>query len=111
MTATTSRISFVDVDVTGLMHALQVEPQLLAFHADRPFDTHQAAGVVLSLTHAGEVEQNSIERHREVSAAFFHDRGLTDHLNEPGVRQELVDGFTLTLTNHKPTIQLSPMIG
>ena len=81
MTSTTTRITFVDVDVTGLMHALQVKSQLLAFHANRPFNAHQTAGVVLSLTHAGEVEENSIERHRKVSAAFFHDRGLENLLN------------------------------
>jgi len=94
MTATTTRITFNDVDIAGFMHALQVEPQLLAFHANRPFNTHQTTGVVFPLTHAGEVEQNSIERHRQVSAAFFHDRGLTDHLNEPGVRRALVDDLT-----------------
>ena len=91
MAATTPRITFIDVDIAGFMHALQVEPQLFALNANRPFDAHQAAGVVFPLTHAGEVEQNSVERHRKVSAAFFHDRGLTDHLNEPGVRRELVD--------------------
>ena len=82
MTATAARITFIDADVPGLMHALQVEPKLLTLHADRPFNAHQTAGVVLSLTHAGEVKQNSIERHREVSAAFFHDRGLRALIKE-----------------------------
>ena len=52
MTATTTRITFVNVDVAGLMHALQVEPQFLAFHADRPFNAHQTASVVFPL-HCG----------------------------------------------------------
>jgi hypothetical protein len=64
MTATTSGITFVDVDVTGLMHTLQVEPQLLAFHADRSLNAHQATGVILSFSHPREVKQNSVERHR-----------------------------------------------
>ena len=72
MTTTTLSILFLNVDVASLMHPLKVKTQLLSFHTYSTLDSHETTGIFPSLTHAGKVEENSIEGHRKVSAALFH---------------------------------------
>ena len=73
MTAASLGFLFVDVDVTRLVHAPEVEAELLALHANGALDAHEPACVVATLAHAGEVEEHAIEGDGEVPAALFHD--------------------------------------
>ena len=81
MTTTTLCILLLNVDVASLMHPLKVQTQLLSLHTYGTLNAHQTTGILPSLTHAGKVKEDSIEGHRKVSTALFHDRGLENLLN------------------------------
>ena len=104
MTTATLSILFLNMDVASLMHPLEMKTQLLSFHTYCTLNAHQTTGIFPSFTHAGKVEENSIEGHRKVSAALFHDRGLGNLLKNPfphrRIEEALVGSRSMDVVSH-----------
>ena len=104
MTTTTLGILFLNVDVASLMHPLKVQTQLLSFNTHGTLNAHQTTGLFPSLTHAGKVEENSVEGDRKVSTALFHDRRLGNLLKNPfphrRIEEALLCGLRMDVVSH-----------